>query len=233
MKIISKYKDYYDYLSGQYGEDPLCTYVRNSIDVDKIRADTIRSVSRELSQPLSNDREYHYLFAGKYLIPYVLTKGNWHVDPELRTPDKLELYVKSHHMPIFIGERKYRYFLLEEKLAPTVLPENKILEIVKKIGHPVFVIKPLSYSSNIDSHYRSALDENIPVLADWKVPTVISPTEMWQNLSTVIMSVLRKDIDKQPPFEVNNEEKILAHGFDLKTSFRKSKTGPKPKSKEK
>lgn len=30
MKIVSKFKDYYDYLSGVWGEDPLLTYVRKS-----------------------------------------------------------------------------------------------------------------------------------------------------------------------------------------------------------
>lgn len=30
MRIVSKYKDYYDYLQGKYGIDPLRVYVRHS-----------------------------------------------------------------------------------------------------------------------------------------------------------------------------------------------------------
>ena len=40
MKIISKYKDYYDYLSGIYGEDPLKVLDRREVDP----SDNIRTI---------------------------------------------------------------------------------------------------------------------------------------------------------------------------------------------
>ena len=40
MKIISKYKDYYDYLSGIYGEDPLKILDRREVDP----SDNIRTI---------------------------------------------------------------------------------------------------------------------------------------------------------------------------------------------
>ena len=38
MKIISKYKDVYDYLTGIYGEDPLLILDRREFDINRISA---------------------------------------------------------------------------------------------------------------------------------------------------------------------------------------------------
>lgn len=57
----------------------------------------------------------------------------------------------------------------------------------------------------------------IPILSNFKFPSVISPNEMYQMIYNFLGWL--KDNPK-PPNTQTDKGKIIAHGFDAKTSFR-------------
>jgi len=90
------------------------------------------------------------------------------------------------------------------------------------VGAPVFMIDGIHWG--YDSQHRKQpiikVSPEIPITRDYGVPAVCSAEQMWQSVEHVITSVLKKSPDLEPPLKISNDEKIIAAGFDIKTSFR-------------
>lgn len=91
--------------------------------------------------------------------------------------------------------------------------DSNLVEIHKQLKQPVFLV----------DQYRNIIDR-VPRLGDYDYFTKnFIPEQMWQNIYSFISNVIRENPDTKPPVEISNNDKIHKAGFDIKTSFRKSK----------
>lgn len=218
MKIVSKWKDYYDYISHQYGADLDCTYVRKSRDPLAEYKIPFPSNYFKPKLKLSYDRAFglfssrshyytcSYILAGEYVFP-ILSKYTWRYHKGvggyefdshiLVTSNEYDLFESDvHHQPL-LGE---------------IPPKARLNELIQTVGVPVFELK----------RFRDYLhvERRIPVLKDYGVPALVSADQMWQSIYSTLINVLRKNPDKEPPAKTEEKYRIEAAGFDLKTSFR-------------
>jgi hypothetical protein len=206
MKIVSKFKDYYDYISHQYGADPLYTYDRKPFG------------------------DY------KYGIHHVLMNGT--NDQYFRLDIGRRYYEDANLIILIAGNYIFKFLRSFNKTKDSIVTTNSLvgygntsilgisnetrIKLIKLVGVPVFLIEDLKVD------YRTGypvlhISERIPILKDYGISAIVSATDMWQSIFYTLSNVLQPNIDKQPPKEVNNYEKILAHGFDPKISFRHRK----------
>lgn len=219
MKIVSKFKDYYDWISHKVGQDPTCTYMRGNITVNFIPVKdldlgkTYREFPRKawdfgahLSTYEIGDRgQLEYLVAGEYVFPLAVVEP-FGSEPraELLNEELIDRYFYYHVNPYW---RETAPQTKEGMLNPQFIPE-----LTKLVGHPTYRIRCKN------DHYM--VDEKTPILKEYGIPALVDAQQMWQSIYTVMTNVLRPNPDKTVPVELSNENKIQKAGFDLKTSFR-------------
>lgn len=197
MKIISKYKDYYDYLKGIYGED------------EKLILDR-RSFWKQ-AYPGELDEAFIKIYIGGKLIEGFCRKGLFYYGQALETiatpVTKNEfLYAKEKamvdtHYRITRDDSWYR----TEWVSKTILDTD----VNDKLGKPIV----FKYGQRIheDTPYKT-----FPVLLDLGLASYIPPTQIWL--------ILTEWLGRQKDLHISNTQtdtqKILSKGFDLKTSFR-------------
>ena len=237
MKIKSPYKDYYDYIAHQYGGgDPRMVYVRSKITaLDGVTED-------DLEYKPKQNGSYYYLHTPEcgYVFKWCVVCGiqyliaapsesDYHdrYGSSLNLPEKITEYtvIKDGHPAIEAlekkeKEKKRRYFFFRNK---RVLDRHEkshpdLDNLSRLLKSPVFTI-------NIGAHNKLGImiDDNIPNLKSLGFDKLISSEQMYQNISMYVGNVIPENPDGDPPKSINNEERIITHGFDLKTSFRTRK----------
>ena len=190
MRIISKYKDFYDFLTGIYGTDPLITLDR-----------------REFEIPMLIDEQKITLFiAGKRI-------EGFYKDNKFYYGDKLEKFNKSTRI---FSNREHHYndfYYVQTKHDRFRIPILKDIvdcNVNEKCNHPILMSKYYRVDSteNIKNYYK------FPILKDLGIQSYIEPEKMWLML---VNFLTKKDIVDD---HRTNNEKILCAGFDLKESFR-------------
>ncbi len=200
MKIISKYKDYYDYLQGVYGVD------------EKLILDR-----RDFANPtiISDINIIRLYIAGNIIEGY------------------------QYYDKFYYGKDIEQFARPESELNNRQLKENCYFVKRSKFHHDDYVIRKsiVKDIKNVNEitkcpilmeHYWGANAEvpNIgnfikyPKLELLNVKSVLKPHDIWIMLSSWLSSQIK---DAVPNPEQTNKEKILAAGFDLKTSFRNVK----------
>jgi hypothetical protein len=225
MKIQSKFTDYYDFISRRYGQDPQIVYVRRPLSKTVFPAKDLSEAARSA---LGVPRVYRCdsggtrwticrgasIVAGRYVFPLLIWSG-----PEMETRHELVDLTKPQHRAVWPNESvlvwRGRGRRGLEPVPSMTPPEDDIYEVIRIVGAPVFLVADSGRGSG-----RLEVEERVPILADYGVPSRIPASEMWQNIFHVLSNVLRRNPDKEPPCTVNNEERIQAAGFDLRTSFR-------------
>lgn len=210
MIIISKFKDYYDFLQGTLGRD-------NNLILD-------RTLHSENEDTYLRFKEYTdkfpirvKLIIGNTLFTYFYFKG--------------KSYFEKENCP-FIINKKNRYkrietlFITGEKPNEvTIISKDdfctKTVEKWQGKEQPSFIeveFKSLEYS-----RYSSNLLYNkkiaFPILEKLGINTFLNPIEIWN----LIYNELCKLKDSKEPENISDKEKIVNKGFDLKNSFRNTK----------
>lgn len=204
MKIISKFKDYYDYLTGIYGIDEKVVYVRQM---------TTSGGKPELIH-FSSTNDCYWPNFGKFEVKlsvlYVLGvkyvfceyKGKIYYGEEIESIlDKKDIYNISELKTTY----KNAVFGISEFWRSTPAIHLSKTDLNDKYNCPI-IIGPL-YDSP-DQRYLN------PRLSDYEFGRIIDPTTMYYNLSTFLAR------EKVIEDKMSDKEKIVSHGFDLKTSFR-------------
>lgn len=204
MKIISKYKDYYDYLQGIYGVD------------EKLVLDRTK-----FTKTVTFDSTYQQYKIIKFYICDWLIEGviynnkllfgkdikqiayNYNDNPEYNRwnykKDTDEYYQIYNSMNL----NKYSYSIEKVLKEPQKLSENKSINI--KVNCPI-IIEILKKDYGM-----------FPILKDYNLVDVFSPQDIWIMLSEWIA----KSNDKQIVDNRTDVQKLEGKGFDSKTSFRK------------
>lgn len=171
MKIISKYKDYYDFCAGKFGIDERIIYDRT-----------------EFAKPSEYKRTYLIGFCGT-VFRVILNDGDFIFGDEFEKD-----YWYSE-----LKRRDTRWFLRGGHLTKT--------DINDKENCPVVLLN--------EQQSGLAHDANNPILKDLGFHKIMSPEDCWINISNWLSR------EKTITDNRTDKEKIVGHGFDLKTSFRK------------
>ena len=205
MKIISKYKDYYDYLSGIYGID-------DKIVLNRTEFFPVNEFSTKIVT---------FYIAGYSLDGYYDSQNNrWYFGEDLIALDPKPNIKKSKwERRIQINPRRYKYINKNRERCVSILfpTQNKYYhaypdlikdpnKINQKYGCPIMC------SSGIPDDYIK-----FPILKDTGIASVL-PAEKIYLMLIEWLAPKENIVDNR-----TNIEKILSAGFDTKTSFRNIK----------
>lgn len=230
MRIQSRFKDYYDFLGQQFGQDPDTIYVREPIrHLEHNCVTWDHKANHEwwnswesagyfedpTSETARTDKVWYsveFVVAGPHTMSVLCVH---------RGQATAEVMVTEQHDHLFTRPANRFYSLPPRRPR---MPSGKILEeLIASVGAPVFRVTKRERGDQL------VIGEQVPVLSGLGFPAIVSPEQMWQDIYSTITNVLRKNPDKAPPVEVANQYKIHAAGFDLVTSFRHPVNQKKPK----
>ncbi len=223
MRIQSRYKDYYDFISHKFGSDPNCVYVREpfkTVDIDYSlgRAPGQKSIfNGRLVQKYIEDYHLEYVVAGSFVFPALVKYGKSAYDRELNLEGYVDTTVK------ILTEAEYPEYLSEHyaRTEYVDLPQGeKLHELIRAVGAPVFRIRDVKHGWNKGKKDGIFINQLVPVLKDIGFPAVVEAKVIWQDIYTTLSTVLRRNPDKEVPVQLANDARIEKAGFDLKSSFR-------------
>lgn len=222
MKIISKFKDYYDHQAHVYGGgDPLIVYERKRLGELLINGLVTEVILNHDNDTLANSlkvKEYlnvntimgWLIVCGK---PFPLVDvGRNYVKPEWEIFDtvKHKQYIDEDQ------NTKWNRIVRNRKGYIEVGQENSgLIELSKQVGHPVFIISAIRWN-----HYY--IDGNCPILDGIGLAKYYPAEQLYQDLSYFIGNMMKDSPDTQPPVVMSDDVKITNHGFD-KQSFKHRK----------
>jgi len=229
MRIKSKFKDYYDYIANMYGGgDPKIVYARDRInqlhDTGYMQYDLgfyVPDFPKIRELPVTRHyRDYDgwsfkwCVIAGKYYLLVGNTGiGGW------------TLFTKDHSTAPMVLRKRYHllsdeFVNPEEYFAPKeASPE--LIELSRIVNAPVFVIRGVQWMWK-EKKYSLCVNSNIPILNDLGFASVIPAEIMYQDISYFLGNIINPSPDMMPEPDpaMTDKERVLSHGFDLKTSFR-------------
>lgn len=116
---------------------------------------------------------------------------------------------------------------------PNTMFDDIAKNLTNKLNRPIpmFIIERDDLNSSRRNWYydkkeypMNHIEVNANVcLNDLGFAAIMSAEEVYQEIESYIINVLRDNPDKLPPVEVSNVDKIKQHGFDTKISFRRRK----------
>ena len=220
MKIISPFKDYYDWVAGKYGGgDPRLVYKRTKIEGKNTKDRAWHDIVSGRWYPLSTINADRYrqgksmygfnvlIFCGRqYLV--VKIDGATNIFSEEKHPDLWEILNRTPKgiASLLVEHTSIDFYLGKQ----TQFAEN----LCKQYDQPVLLI--------VDN-LGATVSNRIPVLQDVGFASVMSAEQCYQEISHFLGNVLRESPDTKPPVEINDKYKIIGAGFDTKTSFRHRK----------
>lgn len=173
MIIISKYKDYYDFLQGVYGRD------------EKVILDRSKGF---ISTSIPKEADLVKLFVLGKFYDMIFYKDKWWERESLRKEGFIHVE--------YLGE--YRIEPKPNKEYKLDIEERKKADFIE---HPIAIWKYGNW-------------EEYPRLSDFNFASIINPHDMWIGLYNWLSKV------PEIKSKQDNIQKLEAHGFDKKTSFR-------------
>ena len=227
MKISSKFKDYYDYVANMHGGgDPSIMYIRNRLTPFRFEGGSsyssdlpivqvgIRGLPRTHSL-LTGGGYYNTKWLavmGKYYLMVSYVDHNMCMNPwRILDPVEHQKLYENLTSKRFFGETKGGDYWVGS-------PDDKLLELTRKVGAPVFIFSATNLREN-----TILVEPEIPILRDIDFQKFFSPEQFYQELAYFMGNTMHVSPDLSPPSKSTDKEKIQQHGFDLKQSFRHRK----------
>jgi hypothetical protein len=197
MKILSKYKDYYDYLSGIWGEDPKLVLDR--------RKGNPKPIGEKYDFQLKDTGKIKLIICGKLIEGY-RHQNKIYYGEDIKQFSNIDNSkwdgIDYPYTTIRTGGNGLRirdtYYALE--------PIDDYIHINKKHNCPILI--------------KSGWEgwDEYPKLEELNLGSFINA----ETIYIWIQEYLAKEIDELQniPIILNNKEKIISKGFDPKTSFR-------------
>ena len=227
MKIISEFKDFYDYKVGEYGMDSTLVFDRR--DPVLLFKESL-STKNVFENPNDTDALHSALYVGNELVHIFSTLNDVYTHFDLENLEDMGDFANNMRgvsdFKLKSGKtitlNSYLYSDEDSLLTQTQQPRSKniynIKDIVTPSGHKLqwedFSQKPLLLIQNRRWDSFPTVDAN-PFLA--QVGIFIDADFIWQSI-VQFLSDLKSQSEKSP--EVPNNQKIENKGFDKKTSFR-------------
>ena len=247
MKIISKFKDFYDYKVAKYGVDEKLVYTRKtyceyfeSFVIDVYTASDYRISEENFNKNLKENFEYFkrinfhkILILGEKLIHLFFTENGVYTHFDIKNPKDIA------------GETIYKYWAYYDGTKEITFNDGKKFDIhiaFAELWNDFFAYdrKKLLSFLNISKEetlfnepmilieYVGKIDRKFARFDNSVYKATLNPNLsqmgiyfdedfIWQSLVEFLSN---KKNEKEISPEVSNENKILSKGFDLKTSFR-------------
>jgi hypothetical protein len=210
MKIISKFKDYYDYLMGIYGSDEKLVYDRrfdHLITVDSLNYEGTDKKPGTLRISVCNKKYDFYYYQGVwYHTPGEIAKMNVIYSEANGLNDKYSRYRSAYNSEAdSFYDEKVRWTDVNTKSRQPILISGSMLNPMGK-SQIYYKDKNVSYG--------------IPILKEFPLPKYLPAEEIYNSMSLFLGWL---NDNPEIPNTQNDKEKILSHGFDLKNSFRPNK----------
>ena len=241
MKIISKFKDFYDYKVAKYGVDEKLVYTRktyceyfqvligniSNINIDyRISEDDFNKNLKNDIKPIDEKNIHKILFIGEKLIHLFFTENGVYTHFDIKNENDLRKLNDFQYKKeiTFKDGRKFNIFSKFGSDWEDLLSYNRKKLITYDIdkddiilNEPMLLIEYFgeSYNKNLKYHrslYKFTYNPNLSQMGVY-----IDEDFIWQSLVEFLSN---KRSEKEISPEVSNENKILSKGFDLKTSFR-------------
>jgi hypothetical protein len=231
VKIVSPFKDYYDFVAARYGGgDPGVTYVRDQLAPMKRYGggdahESRRELDVEGDCPLERLDDHGAQWREGWHSKYLVVAGKLYL---IRVPQARRYAAGLNEYQVQPLEEpepprnKFRFWRLEKQFE-LGKEHPYLIRLSRLVGAPVFAIEHVGWSPKWNSNLKScriAVAGQCPILREMGMPALIDPFTMYQELAYFVGNTLRTHPDTEPPVEVTNREKILKAGFDLKASFR-------------
>ena len=237
MKIISKFKDFYDYKVAKYGMDEKLVYTRKTyceyfLNFYSHLRKEYRFSEEEFNKNLKKNVEYSeiakyhkILVIGEKVIHLFFTENGVYTHLDIKNRKDIEKpygCVESKTI-IFNDDKKFEIFSAFPLLWPNLFSydRNRLICVNTDIpsddiilNEPMLLIELIGKSKSSRYLYIYKFTYN-PILS--KLRVYIDEDFIWQSLVEFLSN---KRSEKEISPEVSNENKILSKGFDLKTSFR-------------
>ena len=242
MKIISKFKDFYDYKVAKYGMDEKLVYTRKTYceyflnfysylsKEDRISEDDFNKNLKK-NVEYSEIAKYHkILVIGEKVIHLFFTENGVYTHLDIKNRKDIEKpygCVKSKTI-IFNDDKNFDIFSAFPLLWTNLFSydRNRLIRVNTDIpkddiilNAPIFLIEYIGEYNDGTSRrqyfpplYKFTYNPNLSQMGVY-----IDEDFIWQSLVEFLSN---KRSEKEISPEVSNENKILSKGFDLKTSFR-------------
>ena len=236
MKIISKFKDFYDYKVAKYGVDEKLVYTRKtyceyfeSFVIDVYTASDDRISEENFNKNLKENFEYFkginfhkILILGEKLIHLFFTENGVYTHFDAKKLDVSKGTYQSYcskeitfndgrnfEITTDFGWNKLFSYDRKKFFSSMRIDKSDII-----LNEPMLLIELIgtSKSSRYLYTYKFTYNPNLS-----KIGVYIDEDFIWQSLVEFLSN---KRSEKEISPEVSNENKILSKGFDLKTSFR-------------
>jgi len=209
VKILGKYKDYYDYLQGIYGVDPLLTFDRRYEDM------LLRRPDEEAKDKLISK----YLWvAGKRYSLYYYNGATYYTLDELNNLNDI-LTEKKQEQDHIRQPWKYSNWSWKSRNKKEILTQEWWdIQNAKPTNLNIKLRNPVLISTNTP---RGTKEDYSPcILKQWDFHKVMSAEEAYKQISAMMGYFVDHPVI---PNKQSNIEKLLSHGFDNKKSFRHRK----------
>ena len=224
MKILSKYKDFYDYLQHIYGQDDNVTWERDFID---------KNGKKEL--PIGEEfysRHLCYVYCDEWFSivsvlgePYVITDTTL---PSVRHRSGQErifgivthsMYDRLMRAAFRMWNVRSRYLDIDsfKKVLCEIRENNRdaLMKLHRKYRAPILRIK-----NPFNKRWCRLVNAYEPLTSvPGLVAAVGSPESLYQRIYNFFIET-NDNVDLRPPVELSEKDRITEHGFDLKKSFR-------------
>ena len=191
MKIISKYKDYYDYLQGIYGID-------NKLILDRRDFDPIpKDRCNEKVQLIIGDKiveGYHY--------------NNEYYFGQKRL-DELNEITKSKKVDKWYKEKGITHWILDVRL------NCNIRDFKNDTDFAICEYTVPKYRKNVNG----GVQYKYPKLSDYNISHILDPHSIWLILNEYLSRKVTEQEPIVPVGD--DKVRLISAGFDPKTSFRK------------
>lgn len=243
MKIISKYKDFYDFLVGKYGQDEKIIFERDgNIIPEKLFFPDFENQNEPIfyqsdknflkkrhSEKISENNVllHSVLFVGEEQVHIFVWKNKIYTNFDIVGEEKIGEYCKKFIFSdgenffiysFFEKPPYYRRFSWEQVLKIENLNFERNSENFIKIFGKNHSETPILLAEQLHFadgfHHENMIWEN-PILS--KIGIFLNPEQTWQNIYNFLLWL---KTEKEYYHEAKNDEKIVNKWFDIKTSFR-------------
>ena len=211
MKIISKFKDYYDYIVYQYGVD-------NNIVLDRRNYRDISLFDSSIFNKYVCDWT-HYFIIEVGFVQY-LFKQNY--DYSISNKNRFSLVKKIESGVNIFSTQRERW--CKEKMHYIYEKNGINSDKFNKAEAINFYVIPNSNIRDIKNFEKASFDDFVNYSRMWnagiylaKMAAFIPAQEAYDNIYNYLISL------KEPKIEdkMSDVDKLISKGFDKKTSFRK------------
>jgi hypothetical protein len=230
MRVISKFHDYYD-VGMKYGIDKTVLYIRTT---EEIKNDHIDATKYLYKYPILSDRinwtKLTLSVCGKFYLCYRMNHtvynkygiGSEHI-AYCYSLNEVESITKSFFPETYKGLDKPYGWIRKNNPSKRELLEWEFSNQGKPLPqdlHQKYKTPILVDSSHYTTHNTNNILRKDVCLKDLEFFRIEKdPIKLYQDIFMYISGFLGTPENKM--MKINNTERILTHGFDLKYSFRK------------